>query len=206
MRYILIFLLLWQYNAQAKKLVLNPCQIRVSAIRPAFPLTKFYGVIGDGPIHPMLEVGTSFNWNQSPKNCFFQSINMGFAYHRFLQSMLPIYSDLNYMRMISFKKQKIGAGLSLGAGYLHSFPLTDQFKMVNGVYEQVGRMGRSQAMLKVGAFIRFKQFTFGYNNIIQTPFVKSYVPLMPYNCLSLSYTFNSNSCISPTKKSTDATK
>lgn len=203
MRIIFTFLLaLFCFNLSASTFRPEEFHFGVSAIRPAFPFTKLYGIVGDGPIHPMIEVGTTYHLNRAIKNQFTQDVNIGFAYHRFLQSMVPLYTECKYFRLI--KKVKVGAGL--GAGYLHSFELTDQFKLVNGVYEKVGQWGRPQFMFKIGVYFQFQNLTLGYNNIIQAPFVKSYVPLMPYNSLCVSYSICSYNCPITVKNATHAHK
>ena len=189
-------------RANASHYTIDAYQVSFSALRPAFPFSQFVGIVNNGPVHPMLEFGISHRLNKGELNQWYQDVNIGWAYHRFLQSMLPVYTDLKYLR--KFSHLKIGA--SFGAGYLHSFPLTNQYLQANGTYEKVGQWGRPQALIKIGFFTSFKQITIGYTNLIQTPFVKSYVPLMPYNALSISYSIKAASIRGAIKKSSDATK
>lgn len=200
--FLLCFLSAFTISANAFTYSVDEYHVGFSALRPAFPFTQLVGIVNNGPIHPFIEMGITHYLNKGKLNQWSQDVNIGFAYHRFLQSMLPIYTDLKYAR--NFGDAKLG--LSIGAGYLHSFPLTDQFLLVNGKYEKIGQWGRPQAMLKIGFFATYKQFTLSYVNIIQTPYVKSYVPLMPYNALSLSYAIQAAHINCHSKKSIDATK
>ena len=157
--------------------------VKLSAMRPAFPFSKLLGV-ATTPFHPIVEVGAAYQWNKNEKNSWSQNVNIGFGYHRFLQSILPIYTTMEYKHCLK-KKWQVGA--FLGAGYLHSFPLNSQFKFVDGAYERTGRSGKAQVIIRMGLLVKYQRLSLAYENFLQAPFVRSYVPLMPYNLLTIGY-------------------
>ena len=144
--------------------------------------------------HPGFEVGYTFNWKTRNKHDWYQEIKAGYFYHRFVQHAIPIYTDIGY-------RYKFGAGWSaqtaVGAGYLHSISATDQFELQDGGdYKKKKSIGRIQGMavFNLGLGYTFsgrvpiKLFT-TYQQQIQLPFIKSYVPILPYNSLLLGVSF-----------------
>lgn len=140
------------------------------------------------PVHPGLSAGTEFRYNSSAKNQWFQTAKLGFSRHQYVQTAIQLYSEAGYRRAIW---RGTGAELRLGAGYLHSIPATEQFKIKDGVYKEKTRWGRPQLMAS-GAFglsytVQKRQnpprFFLDYQFYLQLPFVKSYVPLLPNTAL-----------------------
>src|SRR5205823_12476782 len=89
----------------------------------------------------------------------------------------------------------LASAVIIGAGYLHSIPATDKLKLnKNGDYENNKGIGRIQAMASFGLRVSFlinpkasRPFSIfsEYQQMVQMPFVKSYVPLLPYNCFMI---------------------
>lgn len=138
--------------------------------------------------HPGFEIGYGFNWKTKNKHDWYQEIKAGYFYHRFVQHGIPIYTNVGYRYKFS---KNWSAQSAIGAGYFHSIPATDQFELQDdGNYKKKKSLGRIQAMavfnLGVGytfpGKVPMKIFT-TYQQQIQTPFVKSYVPILPYNTL-----------------------
>lgn len=167
-----------------------------SAMRPAQPFSKLAGTLV-APLHPLVEAGATYQWNKSNKNLLLQKVNIGFGYHRFLQSVIPAYTTIGYTRKF---KYDLDAGAFLGAGYLHSIPLNTRYVLQNGSYVKTDPIGKAQVIVRLGAYIQYKQFTLAYENFLQTPFIRSYVPLMPYNLLTVGYSMPVNALCSTPKK------
>jgi hypothetical protein len=153
----------------------------------AYPFSKFTS-LATKVQHPGIEVGYGFNWKTRNKHDWYQEIKAGYFYHRFVQHGIPFYTDFGYRYKFS---KRWTSNIALGAGYLHSIPATTQFKLdENGAYEKKKSIGRIQAMavanLGAGYTLQgklpLKIFT-AYQQQIQMPFVKSYVPILPYNSL-----------------------
>ena len=131
----------------------------------AYPFGRFVGLFKE-TIHPGLEIG----------------------YHRFVQHGLPLYLNFGYRYKFN---SRLTAETSIGAGYMHSIPATAKLKLnQEGEYENNKGIGRIQAMATYGLGFSYvlnpaatktiRVFTC-YQQRLQFPFVKSYVPLLPYN-------------------------
>jgi hypothetical protein len=142
--------------------------------------------------HPGVEIGYTFNWNTKKKHDWRQEIKLNYFYHRFVQHAISLYSDLAYVYKFSPKWTMQAA---VGAGYMHSIPATAQLKLGdNGEYKNGKAAGRMQllgavnfsvahildpnAAKPIALFITYQQ-------MLQTQFIHSYVPLLPYNNLLL---------------------
>ena len=155
----------------------------------AYPFASFSQLIG-GPVHPGAEAGYGFNWKTKKKHDVYQSFRLGFFHHRFVQSAIPIYTQVGYRYKALNPFQIYGA---LGAGYLHSIPATAVLKQnSNGDYEKAKGIGRPQALVNLSFGMRYllkaessTAVFIQYTQQLQTPFIKSYVPLLPYNSIAL---------------------
>ena len=153
----------------------------------AFPITGsprlFYA-----NFHPFITVGAGLTWSEKNRHAWEQSFNMGYIYHRFVQHSIPLYTETIY-RLNTGKNFSLG--VHLGLGYLHSVPATDRFELnADGEYEKINNLGRAQGMAKLSFSGRYAlnndwRLTLNYGVLMQGPFVKSYVPLLPYNTIQL---------------------
>jgi hypothetical protein len=165
--------------------------VGLSSNATATPFGKFAGLLS-GPLHPGIDFGAEVTWRKGARFSLFQSGHAGYFYHRFVQHGILLYTQpgLRYGLPKSFY-----AEVALMAGYQHSIPATGVYKRNDqGEYEGGKGIGRPQGMfgLSLGLgwiarpaakaplrmFIRYKQR-------LQTPFVRSYVPLLPYNVLEI---------------------
>ncbi len=182
-----LFYFCFLFTASAQKN--NHVSVAFVNTASAYPFAKFGKLVTDLN-HPGIELGYSFNWKTKKKHDWFQDIKLGYVYHRFVQHAIPLYTDFGYRYKFSGKWASQAA---IGAGYLHSIPATSQFELAeNGEYKKKKSLGRIQAMavFNFGVSYSFagklplKIFT-TYQQQIQMPFVKSYVPILPYNSLML---------------------
>jgi len=141
--------------------------------------------------HPGITLSTGFNWKEKPKHNWMQSFKAGYFSHRFVQHSVMFYSEFGYR----YKVGKWGFSAAFGAGYLHMIPATQQFTMnSNGDWEKKKLKSRPQALISLSLGIDYKITPSGirsfirYQNMLQTPFVPEYVPLLPYNVLHLGLT------------------
>ncbi|MBK8312113.1 MAG: hypothetical protein IPL04_15600 [Chitinophagaceae bacterium] len=153
----------------------------------AIPFEKFSGLLKE-TIHPGLEIGYGRILKPKEKHEWFGEVKMGYFYHRFVQHGLPLYLNFGYRYKFN---SRLTAETSIGAGYMHSIPATAKLKLnEEGEYENNKGIGRMQAMatyaigfsyvLNHTAAKTIRVFT-SYQQRLQFPFVKSYVPLLPYN-------------------------
>ena len=155
----------------------------------ANPFSKL-GSLATGIQNPGMEFGYQFNWRNKKKHDWYQEIKLAYFYQRFVQHAIPLYTDVGYRYKFS---QKWTAQATIGAGYMHSIPATAQLKLQsNGEYKNGKGIGRMQA---VGVFNIGASHTLNptkpvtlfitYQQMLQMPFINSYVPLLPYNNLLL---------------------
>ncbi|KAA9039575.1 hypothetical protein FW778_12235 [Ginsengibacter hankyongi] len=165
----------------------------------AYPFSQF-GKLLSGIEHPGIEIGYGFNWKTKSKHDWFQEIKLCYFYHRFVQHGIPLYTDIGYRYKFS---NALSAQVALGAGYMQSIAATAKLKLSdNGEYKNDKGIGRSQALAaanfsigytlhpsakkSVKVFITYQQF-------LQTPFVKAYVPILPYNSMMIGCSIPLNS-------------
>ncbi len=162
-------------------------------LQTAYPFSKF-GNLVTGIEHPGVEMGYGFNWKNKRKHDWYQEIKFGYFYHRYVQHAFTFYTDVGY-------RYKFSPGwtvqVAIGAGYLHSIPATAKIKLDNdGEYKNTKGLGRAQVLgalnLSAGytmhpSGVRPAKIFATYELFFQTPFVKSYVPLLPYNSLSIGF-------------------
>jgi hypothetical protein len=138
--------------------------------------------------HPFTTLGARLVWKEKGKHAWEQSINLGYIYHRFVQHSIPLFTETIYR--YDFNKS-FSMRAHLGLGYLHSIPGTERFALNDqGEYEKISNLGRAQAGVKFSvsaayALTQDLQLSLNYGVLGQLPFVKSYVPLLPYNTIQL---------------------
>lgn len=153
----------------------------------ALPFGKFSGLFKD-VAHPGAEITYGKDISNKNKHSFFLELKVAYFFHRFVQHGIPVYLNFGYRHKIS---SRFSAETSIGAGYMHSIPATAKLKLNgNGEYKNNKGIGRMQAMATYGLGLGYtphpsspKPITFFsiYQQRLQMPFVKSYVPLLPYN-------------------------
>jgi hypothetical protein len=101
-----------------------------------------------------------------------------------------LYTETGYRYKWS---DRIHSDAALGIGYMHVIPATSVFKLnKQGEYKNSKGIGRPQAIASIslgsGYIVNRSKprpvtiFTI-YQQRLQFPFVKSYVPLLPYNSI-----------------------
>ncbi len=184
--YLLMFLLFSELaSAQPKK------EISVAFVNTAsaYPFSQF-GKLFSGIEHPGVELGYGFNRKTKAKHDWFQDFKVSYFYHRFVQHGIQLYSDIGYRYKFS---NLLSAQVALGAGYMQSIPATAKLKLSsNGEYKNDKGIGRAQALAVANISIGYTinpaskkpaKVFITYQQFLQTPFVKAYVPILPYNSL-----------------------
>lgn len=178
-------------HAQQKKFYPESLTFRTGNISSSFP------VLGSGslfvaPYRPYFEVSASKSFGKKPKKVWEHELNLGYFYHRFMQHGIPLH--YNVVRRFS-PGEKVGLGAKVGAGYFQSISAAEKFKLNDqGEYERVKFPAKAQVMFDLGFECKYRlndQFQLGlqYKTMIQAPFIKSYVPMLPYNSLQLGLSY-----------------
>lgn len=155
----------------------------------AYPFSQF-GKLFSRVQHPGIELGYGFNCKTKYKHAWIQEVKLSYFYHRFVQHALLLYTDFAYRNKFS---QALTAQIAGGAGYMQSIPATAKLKLAdNGEYQNDKGIGRSQVLAVVNISLRYNFHSTAkrsptifvtYQQFLQTPFVKAYVPILPYNSL-----------------------
>ncbi|HSN59709.1 MAG TPA: hypothetical protein VLR49_02150 [Ferruginibacter sp.] len=185
-QHFLIIFLFFFINAFSQKHKLEHVNVAFTTLHTAFPFSSFSKLFTED-LHPGLEVGTGFNWKTKTKHDWLQTFQFGYSYHRFVQHSLALYTETGYR--YKFYKT-FAAEAKLGAGYLHAIPNGKIFKLNDdGEYKKKTNLGRPQLMAGFSLGVNKKVTASGlaifiqYQQRLQFPFIKSYVPLLPSNML-----------------------
>lgn len=176
-------------NLTAQKNQNFPVSVTVFNTATLLPGSAKLGIFGI-PVHPGISLGTEYAYKKGEKHELFQTLRLGYFFHRYIQHGVQLYTEFGY-------RYKFNATWDLetrlGGGYVHAFTDRGQFELVdNGTYEKISA-GRSQFM---GAFTLGTGYTLGnemrlffhYQFALQFPFIHEYVPLMPGSNVHLGVT------------------
>ena len=155
------------------------------------PFGKFSGLFTK-EFHPGFEATYGENISTGKNHEWYLELKVAYFFHRYVQHGIPVYLNVGYRYKIN---SRFSAETSIGAGYMHSIPATAKLKLNgNGDYVNNKGVGRMQAIATYGIGLGYSPdpsvtrpvtiFT-NYQQRIQMPFVKSYVPLLPYNSFML---------------------
>lgn len=186
MKHLLLFIaasgVIASLNAQNKTYV----AASVYNTQTAMPFGKLAGFFGD-QFHPGIEGIYGRNFYSGKNHDWFSELRVSYFFHRYVQHAIPLYLNFGYRYRVN---NKFSAETSVGAGYMHSIPATAKLKLnENGEYENNKGVGRAQAMatFSLGVAYTAKPVNpqpltgfINYQQRVQAPFIKSYVPLLPY--------------------------
>lgn len=193
----LSFLLLWALLVQTSVVDAQPQRavfLKTGNIQTGMPFSTFDAMFSQ-VFRPYIELGYSRKIKNFQKSTLWLDAQLGYFNHRFVQQALPLHLHLRYQYPIA-KSTNLRA--SLGGGYTHAFPFEGRYRTdAAGEYAPVGGLGRAQAGfgLMVGAsqmLTRKLELSLEYRVLFQTPFVKSYVPLLPFEMLQLGLAYHLN--------------
>ena len=135
--------------------------------------------------HPGVEMGTGLSWSEKKKHDWFQTLKLGYSYHRFVQHSLMLYTEVGYR--YKFPKG-FAANAKLGGGYLFSKEDSKVFVLNSkGEYEQSEKFGRSHGMATLSLGVNKEigkkglQLFMDYQQRFQLSFIAAYVPALPVN-------------------------
>lgn len=180
-------------HAQEKKK--RELQVSVFNNATALPLSGKLGIF-HSPLHPGFSAGVSTHLNQHLRHQLWLSGKIAYLYQQRVQHGIQIYPELGYRFVFD---NAIGVGPKLGIGYMHAFTDLQQFELNNqGEYERVKTRGTPSLMASFGLELGYdlqkkihipaRLFTY-YQLWFQTPFVRSYVPVLPNAALHLGCAF-----------------
>jgi hypothetical protein len=140
--------------------------------------------------HPGLDIGYRSVLKNKKKHQWFLEGRASYMFHRWVQHNIALYADAGYRYAIT---SSWSAEIQLGGGYQLSIPDSKLFTITEseGVKKKKN-FGRSQVIgvlgLGIGKALSSSSGTrvfMEYQQKIQAPFIKEYVPILPYNNLLL---------------------
>lgn len=188
---LLLFASIIPLSAQREESAKKPLTISLFNTGSQLPGSGALGVFSI-PVHPGLCVGTEFRYNQHPQNHWFQTAKVGVFHHRLAQTAIQLYSEAGYRRIIG---EHFAGEFRLGGGYLHAIPATEVFtQKESGTWEAAKSIGRPMAMISatLGANYLLEndvRLFLAYQFTMQLPFVREYVPLLPYTAIHAGIAF-----------------
>ena len=183
----MLFLMVISASAQKQKYL----GMALFNTQTAVPFGKFAGLFTK-EFHPGFEATYGKNISSRKKHDWFLEVKLAYFFHRYVQHGILLYLNFGYRYKIN---SRFSAETSIGAGYMQSIPATAKLKLNgNGDYVNNKGVGRMQAIATFEIGLGYTPnpsvkrpvtiFT-NYQQRIQMPFVKSYVPLLPYNSFML---------------------
>lgn len=165
----------------------NHWSIAFTNSHTALPFGSFSKLF-TGPLHPGFETGTALVWSNKKKHDWFQSFRIGYSYHRLVQHSIVFYTELGYRYKLP---HGFSASMRLGGGYMRAIVANQVFSdgQTDGIQYTKITSGRSQAILMTTLGLtkaigpKGLKLYMEYQQRLQTPFIASYVNLLPYNIL-----------------------
>lgn len=185
-----ILLITLSTSAEADEYFLN-----IGNNHSAFPFSRL-SQLAYKNFHLSYEVGKRFELRENDKRTWSQTASLGYFNHRFVQSGIWLYGENEYFK---FLRPHLSVHAGAGLGYYHMFtatPVTQQGS--NGTLEIKRDWGRPQVIFGMTLGItrsllkelnNAPKLGLYYQLRMQTPFISSYVPLLPYNALKISLVF-----------------
>lgn len=176
---LLLLALPWCTWAQPK-----PSAVSLALINEAtaIPFTQLLS----SPVHPGIRAGTDFMYRNRPKHQLYQSINIGYVYHRYLYHGLFINTELGYDRKLAIGFNLKGA---LGIGYLHTFGTQQAYRFQNGQYQKWKDRGNSRVMASLSTGLGYRlqkkslyspEIFMLYTGWAEYPYSPGFIPIMAH--------------------------
>ncbi|PWJ55539.1 hypothetical protein CLV98_11315 [Dyadobacter jejuensis] len=179
----LLLLLLLPLCSQAQK------NLKVSFTNEAISLPTIKAL--QTPIHPGIKVGSDFivkgknNWKQTV------GADLSFFHHRLSENALML--DATYAIGYKFRFGLQPKFLS-SLGYKHSLPVSEVYKLDNGVYKKASFFGKSQVNAKIGLGLEYPvnkklSITADYQTMVAMPYSQK-LPFSLHTFLSMGIKVN----------------
>ena len=159
-----------------------PVTISVFSEATAVPFT----VLPLKPLHPGISAGTELNYMHKRRNRLFQSLQLSYYYHQYLNQAVTLQTELGY-------EYRSGIGMAasamLGIGYMRNFRTATEYSFDNGSYtgkwgSGVGRLTPSfsvECAYYLQKFDRYSPKLFvRYQSWAEYPYAPGFIPLMTH--------------------------
>jgi len=168
-----------------------PVSISLFNESTAIPFTRYFAT----PVHPGIQIGTEFDYNQKTHSRLFQTANVSYFYHNYLAQGIGIHTELGY-------DYRLNMGLAfacrVGLGYMHTFATADEFRFEDGHYIRKSDKGNARLFpsfaLDIGYYLS-KDAAYSpkvfmrYQPWIEYPYSPDFIPVMTHINLHIGVTF-----------------
>lgn len=174
-------------KAQPDKTNPHYLSFAVSNSHTAKPFGSFAGLFYKD-LHPGVEAGYGTILKSQKKYELFVDVKLGYMFHRFVQHNISLSINGGYRYLVN---STWGVGAKLGIGYQASIPTDKVYSIEENGLKDEGHILRSQFISNLGLFTdkqindKGMRVFMEYQQRIQTPFIREYVPLLPYNNILL---------------------
>ena len=175
-----------QKNNPAKR-KLDQIHFSLSNSHTAMPYGSFCTLFYK-EFHPGVEIGTGFKWRMKEKHDWFQTFQLSYSYHEFVQRSLMLYSEFGYRYKFPCG---ISASGSMGGGLMRSVQDAEVFKLEEDGEYVNAKKGRYHGMATLSIALA-KQISkpglhlfMNYQQRFQFAFIDAYVPALPVNAISI---------------------
>lgn len=171
-----------------------PIRVLVGNEATAIPYSSFWS----RPMHPTVQLGTEFRYNGNVYHYLYQTVNLGYMYHKELFQGAYLNTELGY-------DYRFGFGLSLkalfGVGYLHTFAVNEEYQFKDGQYTSGRDVGNSRVIPSLSAGLGFRtnknkpnspEIMLLYRSWVEFPYSPGFISLMSHIDLSLGIKFYIN--------------
>ncbi|MBK7232312.1 MAG: hypothetical protein IPH93_08615 [Saprospiraceae bacterium] len=144
-------------------------------------------------IHPGFNLGVSLAIKENKYNLWLTKLRVGYFHHRLSQQALQLFGEMAYRYKLF--NDHLGLEAGIAGGYLHAFSDIQVFNQKpDGTYTYNEGYSRPQVMFGIGLSPSYLVYSTDktkirifaeYQFLLQAPFVKSYVPILPYNMLHI---------------------
>ena len=168
-----------------------PVNVSVFNEATAIPFTKMITT----PIHPGIQLGTEFNYNDKSHSRLFQTANINYFYHKHLSQGIGLYTEFGYEYRLNFG---LATQALVGIGYMHTFGTSEEFTFLNGNYEKKADTGNSRVYpslsFDIGFYIRKNEknspkLFIRYQSWIEYPYSPGFIPVMTHINLHIGTKF-----------------
>jgi hypothetical protein len=168
-----------------------PVTIAVFNEATAVPFTKLITT----PVHPGVQAGTGFFYNQRKHSQLFQSFNLGYIFHSKLYHGFFVNTELGYDYKFNFG---LNIKTSVGIGYMHSFRTQKEYQFKNGSYESRPDKGSGRATVSLGTGLGYRlqkknnyspEIFMMYQGWAEYPYSPGFIPVMTHTNLQLGTKF-----------------
>lgn len=157
----------------------------------SIPFTQFLTT----PLHPGIQIGTEFDYNQKQHSRLFQTANLSYFYHNYLAQGIGINTELGYECRLSYGLAFTGL---IGIGYMHTFATTEEFVLENGQYVKKNDQGNARLIpslsFDIGYYLRCSEANspkifLRYQAWAEYPYSPDFIPVLTHINLHVGMKF-----------------